>query len=320
MPQLPALVGALTLGSDGPDSGLESAGKYARAATSQATLKAYATDLFAFRAWCATRGVVPVPATEATVAGYLSTLADAGFTSGTIGRRAAAIAWAHRKSGHDSPTSSEAVKEVLSGIRQTLGTAAKGKAPATIKVIEAMLAKTPTTLTGQRDHAILALCFAAALRRSEVVALDLGDVEITPKGLILFIRRSKTDQEGAGQRVAVPNGKRIRPVEAVRQWLTASGISTGPLFRSINKAGRLGDRLSDRSVANIVKAYAKRAGLDPDQFAGHSLRSGFVTSALESGADVLNVMRVTRHREVRTLQSYDRRARAFEAHAGQKFL
>jgi site-specific recombinase XerD len=174
---------------------------------------------------------------------------------------------------------------------------------------------------GQRDRALILLGFAAALRRSELVALDVADLERAPDGIVLHIRRSKTDQDGAGQEIAVPRGSKLKPCEALDAWLAAARITSGPVFRPVNKGGAVSaERLTDRSVAEIVKRYAEAAGLDATLFSGHSLRAGFVTSALAAGADVLKVMHVTRHTQVTTLQKYDRRARAFDDHAGRKFL
>ena len=210
---------------------------------------------------------------------------------------------------------------MLRGIRRRIGVAVDRKAPATAHAIARMLKRIPDTLAGKRDRALLLLGFAAALRRSELVALQLADLERTEAGLIVHIRRSKTDQEGEGHQVAVPRGLKLKPVEAIDAWLAAAAIADGPLFRPIAKGGRvLGGALTDRSVADIIKRCAKAAGLDPEIFSGHSLRAGFVTSALESGADVLKVMDVTRHRDVKTLKAYDRRAKAFRNHAGKGFL
>jgi integrase len=144
----------------------------------------------------------------------------------------------------------------------------------------------------------------------------------TAEGLLVHIRRSKTDQEGAGDFVSIPYGSRLLPVRALKDWIAAAGITEGPLFRQIRKGGKSVEaaRLSDRSVANIVKAFAHDVGFDPAIFSGHSLRSGFVTSALQAGADMLKVMDVTRHRQVNTLKTYDRRAKAFKQHAGEAFL
>jgi site-specific recombinase XerD len=216
---------------------------------------------------------------------------------------------------------SEGIKAVLAGIRRSVGTAVTRKAPATAEAIRAIIAEMPSDLRGLRDRALLLLGFAGALRRSELVALNIEDLEETAEGLLVRIRRSKTDQEGAGDFVSIPHGSRLRPVAGVKAWLQAAGITEGAIFRSIKKGGSVTlERLSDRSVAQIVKRRAEEAGFDPTIFSGHSLRAGFVTSALHHGADILRVMDVTRHREVSTLKTYDRRAKVFKQHAGEAFL
>jgi integrase len=184
-----------------------------------------------------------------------------------------------------------------------------------------MLVCCPDTLTGKRDRALLALGFAGAFRRSELVALTVADFVEAPDGLCITIRRSKTDQEGAGQEIAIPRGYRVRPVEAIQAWLAASGITEGPLFRPVGKGDRLQDApLSTFSVAQIVKAHAERAGLDPALFADHSLRAGFLTSAAESGSSVFKMMEVSRHKSVDVLRGYVRHAGLFKEHAGAGFL
>lgn len=238
------------------------------------------------------------------MAAYLAHLADSGLKSSTITRRCAAIAYAHRLSGLPPPTSAEPVKAVLRGISRRIGVAVAQKAPATARAISRMV-----KAASVRDRAILLLGFAAALRRSELVALQVCDVEHHADGLIIHIRKSKTDQIGEGHQVAVPYGNKLRPVEAVEQWIALSGRTEGPLFGVC--AG---------TIANIVKAGARRAKLDPSQFSGHSLRSGYVSSALESGADMFRIMDQTRHKSVATLKVYDRRAKAFKKHSGAKFL
>jgi integrase len=224
--------------------------------------------------------------------------------------------------GYEPPTDSEAVKAVLAGIRRISGTAPTRKAPATAEALGAMLdCIEGESVKGKRDRALLLLGFAGALRRSELVALDVADLEETAEGFIVRITRSKTDQEGAGDFVSIPLGSKLLPVKAVKDWLAASGITEGPLFRPIRKGGMAeAERLSDRAVANIIKERAEAVGLDASAFSGHSLRSGFVTSALGAGADVLRVMDQTRHRQVNTLKGYDRRAKAFKQHAGDAFL
>jgi site-specific recombinase XerD len=256
-----------------------------------------------------------------TVAAYLALLAQANLKASTITRRCAGIRYMHRMAGHEPPTSSEEIKAVLAGIRRSVGTAVTRKAPATAETVRAIILEMPSDLRGLRDRALLLLGFAAALRRSELVALDVSDLEETAEGLHVHIRRSKTDQEGAGDFVSIPHGSRLHPVAGVKAWLLAAGITEGPIFRSIKKGGLVTpERLSDRSVAEIVKKRMEAAGFDPAIFSGHSLRAGFVTSALHHGADILRVMDVTRHREVSTLKIYDRRAKAFKQHAGEAFL
>lgn len=301
---------------------LASAASYARAEKSAATRRGYRSDWRHFETWCADVGLTPLPAAIETVAAYFAALADGGLKASTISRRCAAIAYAHRLAGApSSPTAAEPVKAVLRGIRRRIGVAVERKSPATARAIAAMLRRIADTLAGKRDRALLLLGFAAALRRSELVALDVADLERTPEGLIVHIRRSKTDQEGEGHQVAVPRGSRLKPIEAVEAWIAAAQLTDGALFRPIAKGGRLcAGRLTPDSVARIVKRWARAARLDPALFAGHSLRAGFVTSALATGADVLKIMDTTRHRSVETLKIYDRRAKAFKDHAGGKFL
>lgn len=303
------------------------AAEYAAAEKAPATRLAYRSDWGNFVAWCASVGAETLPALPGAVASYLAYLADSGLKSSTISRRLAAIAYAHQLSGCGSPTSAEAVHAVLRGIRRTLGTAPDRKTAATAQLIARLTdpnsyeIKQSNRLAELRDRALILLGFAAALRRSELVALTVADLERAADGLVLHIRRSKTDQEGAGDTIAVPHGAALRPVEALDAWLDAAVILEGPLFRPIAKGGRIGARaLSASAVAVIVKRRAEAAGLDPTLFAGHSLRAGFVTSALEHGADILRVMDVTRHKRVETLRVYDRRARAFRDHAGKDFL
>lgn len=285
----------------------EAAAEFARASKADATVRAYRSDIAAFASWCTSNRRHTFPASAETVAAYFAAMARSGMKVSTISRRRAAIAYMHRIAEVESPTGSEAVKAVLAGIRRSLGTAPLRKAPATAEIIRALIDGMPDDVRGLRDKALLLLGFAGALRRSELVALDVGDIEEGPDGIFLKIRRSKTDQEGVGDFVSIPYGSRLRPVRALKDWLEAAAIRQGPIFRRIANGGKFiaAERLTDRSVANILKAHAFSIGLDPAAFSGHSLRSGFVTSALKSGADVLRVMDVTRHRQIDTLKIYD---------------
>jgi hypothetical protein len=232
---------------------------------------------------------------------------------------AAAIRYAHRLVGIEPPTSAESVCAVMRGIRRTISTAPVRNAPATAELVMATPKRCPPTLAGkQRD---LARGFARAFRRSELVALEVANLVEAPDGYRVQIRRSKTDQEGQGQEIAIPRGYRLRPVEAIQTWPAAAEISSGPGFRPVFKGQRAQPRaLLEGSVAAIVETYAVRAGLDPDQFAGQSLRAGFLTGAAESGASVFKMMGVSRHKSVDTLRGYVRRADLFREHAEAAFL
>ena len=194
------------------------------------------------------------------MAAFLAAEATGGTKASTIGRRVAAIRYAHKLAGHEPPTNAEAVKAVMRGIRRTIGTARVQKSPATADRIGAMLACIPDTLIGKRDRALLLLGFAGAFRRSELVALTVADLVEAEGGLRVVIRHSKTDQEGQGQEIAIPAGGKLRPVEAVMAWLEAAQITEGPVFRPIGKGARLATvALSARGVAAIVEA-TRRGG------------------------------------------------------------
>jgi len=302
----------------GPD--LASAIDLAQAEKAASTRKAYRTDFRLFKAWCDDKRVSALPAASETVAAYLAAEALTAKPS-TLGRRLAAIRYAHRLAGFPLPTDAEGVKATMRGIRRTFGSAKVRKAPAVAAKMLGMVAKAPDKLAGMRDRALLLLGFAGAFRRSELVALDVADIEETEAGLRATIRHSKTDQEGQGVTIAIARGDIACPVRALRDWLGAADIDAGPLFRPINKADRVAQaRLTDRSVANIVKAYAERAGFEASTFSGHSLRSGFLTSAAANGASIFKMMDVSRHKSVETLRGYVRDAEIFKDHAGAGLL
>jgi integrase len=209
---------------------------------------------------------------------------------------------------------------ILAGIRRTLGTAPKRKAAATAERIELMVDASPPTMIGLRDRALLAFGFAGAFRRSELAALQVADLEEVPDGYRIIIRRSKTDQTGAGTEIVIPRGLKIRPVAALQGWLQASAIEDG-LFRAIRRGGHVRPwGLHGADVAAVVKYYAEKAGLDPQEFSGHSLRTGFVTSAAESGASILKIQETSRHKSTDVLAGYVRRVDLFKDHAGAAFL
>jgi len=304
--------------SDLSDAALD----YGRAALSSNTMRAYKSDWQEFQGWCAERGRSHLPANAATVANYASFLADAGKKVPTIARKLAAIRFFHRGAGLDNPTDNAGVAAILKGIRRTLGTAARQKAPATVDVIHAMMARiNADSLQGKRDKALLLLGFAGAFRRSELVAITVEDLTFSDEGVDVFLPKSKTDQEAKGQSVAILNGKALKPADRLKEWLQAAEITSGPIFRRFNRGDRLtAETLTDQAVALIVKKYADAAGLDVASLSGHSLRAGFVTSAAENRASISRIMEVTRHRDPRTVETYVRRADRFKDHAGDGFL
>src|SRR5713101_6237524 len=250
---------AVALGAD-----LTAALDLAKAEKAPSTRKACKTDFRMFREWCDGRGVSALPAAPETVASYLAAHAATSKPS-TLGRRVAAIRYSHKLASLEPPTDAEGVKATMRGIRRTFGTARTKKAPAIAAKMQSMVALAPDSLTGLRDRALLLVGFAGAFRRSELVALDVADIQFTDDGLVVTLRRSKTDQEGEGRKVGIPHGSKPQtcPVRALRAWLEAAGISEGPLFRSVNRHGKLGAAaLSGRAVAIVVKHAAELAGLD----------------------------------------------------------
>ena len=299
----------------------DQAREFIRARHSDATRKAYGSDVLAFKAWADQHGLVAAPAAMETVVLFITALAGQGKRPATIQRKLAAIRHLHRGAGFPSPTDSEVVTAAMAGIRRVTGVAQRQVAPATGDRVEAMLLTCGDSLGGKRDRALLALGFGGAFRRSEIAALRVEDVEINDAGLRVHLRRSKTDQDGAGQVVPVLDGARISVKAALADWLAAAKIASGPVFRAVTKTGKVMDNaLTDRSVADIVKNHASAAGLDATLFSGHSLRSGFLTTAAAHGASLFKMMEVSRHRKVDTVRGYVRMADQFKNHAGSAFM
>ena len=291
---------------------VERARDFARASRSEATRKAYRSDWAHFAAWCEEHGVAARPATPMTVALYATSLADSGsFKPSTISRRMPSIGQAHKTAGLANPCDSETVKLALAGIRRTLGVAQKQAKP--LLPAEMRAAVEPLKgIKGTRDRALLLLGFAGAFRRSELVALNVGDLEFGRDGLTVVIRRSKTDQEGQGRKLGIPFGAEPQtcPVAAVRAWLEASGIDKGAVFRPVRRGGAiLPCRLSDHAVRDIIRATAG------DEFSGHSLRAGLATAAAKAGKSAPAIMKQTGHKSLAMVSRYIRDAELFTDNA-----
>jgi integrase len=195
----------------------------------------------------------------------------------------------------------------LAGIRRRLGTRQRGKEPTLTADIAAMTSALPRNLIGKRNRAILLVGYAAALRRSELVSINVEDLAFTVDGIRLTIPKSKTDQEGEGQVIGIAAGTALCPVRALREWLDASKISSGAVFRRVSRFGTVGSgRLTDQVVANVVKVGAARVGLDPKKYAGHSLRAGLVTQAAINNVPEHRIMRQTRHKSADMVRRYIR--------------
>ena len=292
---------------------------FAASAKSAATRRAYRSDARAFIAWCEGQGVSPVPAEPRVVCRYVTHLAGLGRSTSTIDRRIAAITALHRSRGENTPTATEDVRNVLAGIRNTVGRAPRKKKALTDDLVVKVLRKIGTDLIGLRDRAMIALAFGAALRRSELVGLDVGDLDWHHRGLIVTLRRSKTDQSGKGLTKGVPDGK-LKVGAAVRAWLDAAEIKDGPVFRGCDRGKILETRFDGGSFARMLKRRVEAAGLDPTLFSGHSCRSGFATSADEHGADLRATSRQLGHAKLDTTASYMQTADLFRRNAGKGFV
>jgi len=281
------------------------------ASLSANTRRAYASAWAQFRAWCEDQGVPAMPASPATLASYLTDGAARGLKASTLSQSRAAITAAHRAAGRPDPGDSELVRHTVRGILRTIGSMQQGKSPVMRGQLHGVLVGLDRSgLAGSRDAALLLAGFAGGFRRSELAALTVDDLRFHDEGLTITIRRSKTDQTGQGMKKHLPAvGGELCPVEAMRDWLDAAGIQSGAVFRKIDRWGKLGSRaLTGGAVARVVKAGAKRAGMDPRQYSGHSLRSGFATSALMAGEQALDVAAQTGHRSLDTLKRYVRDA------------
>lgn len=315
---------------------------YVGRASAEATLRAYRSDWALFSAWCAESGYRALPASPATAAAFLTLLAERGWappapagarqteprplSRATIGRRLAAIVFAHRAAGLEPPTSQpdaarldkamRAIRREKRGLPQAKKRAADGD------VLRDMLRAIATdNLRGHRDRALLAVGMAGALRRSELVAIRCEHVSEDARGLLIRIPSSKTDQEGHGHVVAIPDGRRLQPVAHYRAWLDRAGITEGPVFRKLTPQGRLTAKpMSAHGAALVVKQAAAAAGYDPAAFSGHSLRAGFLTEAGRQNASLFKMREHSRHASIDMVAEYVRDHERFREHAGEGFL
>ncbi len=273
------------------------------------TINAYQSDWADFCDWCNFHHENPFPAQVATIINYINDLADFATIS-TIRRRISAISENYNSAGlsETNPCRDWMVREALSGLSRQKGVAQKGKTPIYIDEIEKIISlMNLTKLSDIRDRALLLLGFMGAFRRSEISGLDMKDISFFPQGMIVTVVHSKTDQTSVGQQVGIPyiSNENLCAVRAVKAWLSAANITTGPLFRRFLKNGLPSShRLSDKSINLLIKKYTKMIGLNPELYGAHSLRHGFATSAALSGLEERLIMKQTRHRSVEMVRRY----------------
>lgn len=294
---------------------IDHARAYSQASKAPNTRRAYRSDWSAFEAFCRRHTQESLPASPQTVALYASALASAGkVKANTITRSLSAISQAHQLAGLPSPTHEALVRTVMAGIRRLHGTASHGKAPVSPEMLKRLLRHLPDDVRGMRDRALLLMGFAGAFRRSELVALEVKDIQFLPEGLAVTIPHSKTDADGMGEIIGIPFAKDegACPVRALRAWLANSGVEEGPVFRAVDRWTGVSRRpIESHRVAIIIKQLAAKAGFDAAAFSAHSLRSGLATAAAEGGASERAIMDQTRHRSLRQVRRYIRRGSLF---------
>jgi integrase len=285
------------------------------ASTTLSTQRSYESDLRHFVAWGGC-----VPAVPVDVARYIATYAGR-LSVATLARRLVAIGQAHAVRGLPSPARSDLVRRTMKGVRRTYGVPQRRVAAITtddLLCMTSVLGDSPVEL---RDRALLLLGFAGAFRRSELVAINCESIRRSVHGVVIAVAKSKSDQEGLGRGVAIPCGRTTCPVEALEVWLSTSGITEGAVFRSMLKGGRVGQRrLSPDAVARIVKHRAEAAGLDPTNYSGHSLRAGFVTSAVAAGVPTWKIKLQTGHATDVMVSRYIRQAALLQYDVDQTVL
>ncbi len=283
---------------------------------SENTLNAYESDWNDFCDWCKYHKEIAFPAMPETIVNYINDLADYA-KSATIKRRISAISENYNAAGRaaTNPCKAWVVKEALIGLTRLKGSIQVGKTPIYWEELEEMVSVMDlSTLQGLRDRAILILGFMGAFRRSELAGLDVEDIKKFPQGIVVTIRKSKTDQTQEGQQIGIPylKDKNLDCIAALRAWTTKAEIKEGPLFRRILQNGKpSAHRISDKSINLIVKKYAAAIGLDPALYGAHSLRHGFATYAAMHGIEERLIMKQTRHRSVEMVRRYINEADLF---------
>jgi site-specific recombinase XerD len=289
------------------------------------TIRAYKSDFKDFGLFCAQNGFKSFPSEPKIVSLYLTHLSTKEIKISTLRRRLVSIGVMHKLKGHYLDTKHPLIIENLMGIKRRKGSIQKGKKPLLIndlkQVINVIDEKKNHEIKKLRDRSIILVGFSGGFRRNEIVSLDFEDLDFVKEGLKITIKRSKTDQFGLGSLKGLPylENSQYCPVLSLQKWIEISNISSGPLFRRFTKGSNLSEtRLTDQSVALIIKKYLKLAGIDNKNYSGHSLRSGFATSAAESGVEERSIMAMTGHKSTEMVRRYIKEANLFKNNALNK--
>jgi len=289
------------------------------------TVRAYKSDFDDFSLFCIKNSFKSLPSEPKVISLYLTYLSSNNAKISTLKRRLVSIGVIHRLKGHYLDTKHPAIIENIMGIKRRKGSIQKSKKPILIRhlklIINVIDEQKKEEIKKLRDRTIILIGFSGGFRRNEIVLLDHDDLELVPEGLKINIKSSKTDQFGEGSVKALPyfDGSKYCPVNSLKKWLDVSKITSGPVFRRFNKGSKLSEnRLTDQTVALLIKEYLQLAGIDNKNYSGHSLRSGFATSAAESGAEERSIMAMTGHKSTEMVRRYIKEANLFKNNALSK--
>ena len=289
------------------------------------TVRAYKSDFNDFGLFCAKNGFKSLPSEPKIVSLYLTHLSTKDAKMSTLKRRLVSIGVIHRLKGHYLDTKHPSIIENIMGIKRRKGSIQKGKKPILInhlrEIIKVIDEQDKEPIKKLRDRSIILIGFSGGFRRNEIVSLDYDDLDFVTEGLKINLKRSKTDQYGEGSVKGLPyfDNSKYCPVVTIKNWIETSKIDSGPLFRSFTKGSNLTkNRLTDQSVALIIKNYLQLAGIDSKNYSGHSLRSGFATTAAESGAEERTIMAMTGHKSPEMVRRYIKEANLFKNNALSK--
>jgi site-specific recombinase XerD len=289
------------------------------------TIRAYKSDFRDFGLFCSQNGFRSIPTNPRIISLYLTYLSTKEIKMSTLKRRLVSIGVIHKLKGHYLDTKHPSIIENIMGIKRRKGSVQKGKKPLLINNLKTLInvidSKISEEVKRLRDRSIILIGFSGGFRRNEIVSLDYDDLEFVSEGLKINLKRSKTDQFGEGAIKGLPyfENSQYCPVISAKKWIDVSNIKSGPLFRRFSKGSKLTEnRLTDQTIALLIKDYLKLAGIDNNNYSAHSLRSGFATSAAESGAEERSIMAMTGHKSTEMVRRYIKEANVFKNNALNK--